>query len=56
MDSRAAAAPRLLQLVEVPVGTSPGAGYVLDGAVVGTITSVSDGKALAFVKRSALLH
>ena len=56
MDSRAAAAPRLLQLVEVPVGTSPGAGYVLDGAVVGTITSVNDGKALAFVKRSALLH
>lgn len=56
MDSRGATAPRLLQLVEVPVGTEPGADFLLDGVVVGTVTSVSGTKALAYVKRSALVH
>jgi folate-binding protein YgfZ len=56
MDSRGAAAPRLLQLVEVADGTEPGADFVLDGGVVGAVTSVSGVKALAYVKRSALAH
>jgi folate-binding protein YgfZ len=56
MDSRGATAPRLLQLVDVPGGTEPGADFLLDGVVVGTVTSVSGTKALAYVKRSALVH
>jgi folate-binding protein YgfZ len=56
MDSRAAAAPRTLRLVEVPAGTAPGDAFMLDGAVAGTITSVSGGLALAYVQRSAPAH
>lgn len=54
MDSRGAAAPRLLQLVQVPEGSHPGDAHVRHGDVVGTITSVSGTTALAYVKRSAL--
>jgi len=56
MDSRGATAPRVLQVVDVPAGTQPGDDYLLDGVVVGTVTSVSGALALAFVKRSALQH
>lgn len=54
MDSRGAAAPRLLQVVSVPAGTAAGEPYVLRGEEVGTVTSVSGDRALAYVKRSAL--
>lgn len=54
MDSRGATAPRLLQVVDVAEGTEPGAALQRDGADIGTVTSVSGSRALAFVKRSAL--
>jgi|JI10StandDraft_1071094.scaffolds.fasta_scaffold130437_3 folate-binding protein YgfZ len=54
MDSRGAAAPRLLQVVEVPEGARAGDAYVRGGEAIGTITSVSGTTALAYVKRSAL--
>lgn len=54
MDSRGAAAPRLLQVVEVPEGARAGDALVRNGEAIGTITSVSGATALAFVKRSAL--
>ena len=55
MDSRGATAPRLLQRVQIAEGaTAAGDDYVVDGAVVGTITSVWRDQALAYVKRSAL--
>lgn len=53
MDSRAASAPRRLQRVEVPAGTRAGDDLVVDGAVVGVVTSVAGTAALAVVKRSA---
>jgi len=57
MDSRGAAAPRLLQQVMVAEGASqPGDPYLIDGEVAGTITSVWREHALAYVKRSALAH
>jgi folate-binding protein YgfZ len=55
MDSRGAAAPRLLQVVDVPVGTAVGDPLLRDGAEIGRVTSVAGTRALAFVKRSALV-
>lgn len=52
MDSRASSAPRLLQLVDVPAGTVPGADLVVGSDVAGTVTSVQGTRALALVKRS----
>ena len=54
MDSRSAAAPRLLQVVDVADGASAGDRIERDGVVIGTITSVLGTRALAAVKRSAL--
>jgi folate-binding protein YgfZ len=55
MDSRGATAPRLLQRVDVAETTRPGDDLVVDGTVVGSVTSVGrDGRALAFVKRGAV--
>jgi len=54
MDSRGASAPKLLQLVTVAEGAVAGEAYLLDGAPVGALTSVSGTVALAYVKRSAL--
>ncbi len=54
MDSRGASAPRLLQVVSVPAGTTAGEPYLMGGEQVGTVTSVSGERALAYVKRSAL--
>lgn len=54
MDSRGAAAPRLLQVVAVAASTRPGEPYVVGGEPVGVITSVCGDRALAYVKRSAL--
>jgi tRNA-modifying protein YgfZ len=56
MDSRGSSAPRLLQSVSVPEGTSAGEPYLVDGADVGVVTSVLGTRALALVKRSALQH
>jgi tRNA-modifying protein YgfZ len=53
MDSRGAAAPRSLRIVEVPAGTQPGDPVVQDGATIGTVTSVAGTTALALVKRGA---
>ncbi|MFM2073265.1 MAG: hypothetical protein RLZZ623_3529 [Actinomycetota bacterium] len=55
MDSRDASAPRLLQVVDVPAGTQVGDPLVRDGVVIGTVTSVAGTRAIAAVKRSALL-
>ena len=54
MDSRSAAAPRLLPVVDVADGASAGDRIERDGVVIGTITSVLGTRALAAVKRSAL--
>lgn len=56
MDSRGAAAPRLLQRVTVPMGAQAGDPYVVEGEAVGTLTTVRDDQALASVKRAALPH
>jgi len=54
MDSRGSIAPRLLQVVDVAPGTSSGDPLLRDGEAIGTVTSVAGGRALAYVKRSAL--
>ena len=54
MDSRGAAAPRLLRRVDVAPGTRAGDPFVVDGATVGTVTTVSRTEALASIKRGAL--
>ncbi len=54
MDSRDASAPRLVQVVDVAVGTAVGDPLLRDGATIGTVTSVAGTRALALVKRSAL--
>ncbi len=53
MDSRGADAPQSLRVVDVPAGVGVGDPLVLDGAEIGTITSVSPtgGVAIALVKR-----
>ena len=53
MDSRGADAPLSLRIVDVDAGVAVGDPLVVDGASVGTITSVSPGggQALALVKR-----
>ena len=53
MDSRGASAPRTVQRVTVPAGTQPGDDYLVDGVVVGSVTSVVGHDALALVKRGA---
>lgn len=54
MDSRGAAAPKLLQRVPIADDAVAGDAYLVDGSAVGTLTSVSGPVALAYVKRSAL--
>jgi folate-binding protein YgfZ len=54
MDSRGSSAPRLLQRVTVPAGTTAGQPYLIDGVPSGVVTSVLGTSALAMVKRSAL--
>lgn len=54
MDSRGAAAPHLLRRVEVAPGTRAGDPFVVDGATVGTVTTVWRTEALASIKRGAL--
>lgn len=55
MDSRGADAPQRIRIVRVESGTAVGDPVLVDGAEVGTITSVSPagGVALAVVKRGA---
>ncbi len=54
MDSRGSSAPRLLQRVTVPDGTTAGQPYLIGGVQSGVVTSVLGTSALALVKRSAL--
>lgn len=54
MDSRGSSAPRLLQVVDVAPGTTPGEALLRDGDTVGTVTSVAGTRAIAAVKRSAI--
>lgn len=54
MDSRGSIAPRLLHVVDVEAGTGAGDPLLRDGDTIGTVTSVSGTRALAYVKRSAL--
>jgi folate-binding protein YgfZ len=53
MDSRGAAAPRALRILEVPDGTRPGDPIVVDGSEVGVLTTVAGTHAIGFVKRGA---
>jgi len=55
MDSRGASAPRLLQVADVLAGTVVGDPLLRDGAEIGRVTSVAGLRALAYVKRSALV-
>jgi tRNA-modifying protein YgfZ len=54
MDSRGAAAPRHLVHLEVGAGAEVGDPVEVDGVVVGELTSVCGGEALARVKRGVL--
>ena len=51
MDSRGAAAPRSLRVLDVAAGSSPGDPIVQDGTDVGVLTSVAGTRAIGFVKR-----
>lgn len=51
MDSRGATARQLLRRVTVEPGTAPGGPIVVDGEVVGTVTSVAGADALGYVRR-----
>lgn len=51
MDSRAAAAPRSLRAVDVAPGTAAGSDLLEAGEVIGRVTSVAGGRALAYVRR-----
>ena len=53
MDSRGADAPQSLRVVDIDAGVGVGDPFVVDGAEIGTITSVSPagGVAIALVKR-----
>jgi folate-binding protein YgfZ len=51
MDSRGAAAPRSLRVLEVAAGARPGDPIVHEGAEVGTLTSVAGTTAIGLVKR-----
>jgi hypothetical protein len=53
MDSRGAEAPTRLRRVPAPAGTSAGDPVVVEGAEVGTYTTVAGDQALAWVKRGA---
>jgi len=55
MDSRAAQAPRHLARLTVADGAQPGDPIIVDGAQVGTLTSVAGTTALGFVKRGVTL-
>ena len=55
MDSRGSMAPRLLQVVDVPAGAAPGDPLVRDGDTIGALTSVAGTRAIASVKRSAIV-
>jgi len=54
IDSRGSHVPRLLRTLEVDGGVEVevGAEVVVDGAVVGTVTSSAPGLALAFIRRA----
>ena len=51
MDSRGAAAPRSLRVLDVAAGARPGDPIEHDGQQVGVLTSVAGGVALGYVKR-----
>lgn len=53
MDSRGASAPRSLRRLTVAAGSAPGDPIVVDGAEVGTLTSVAGTEALGYVRRGA---
>lgn len=53
MDSRGAEAPKAIRRVTAPPGTAAGDPVVVDGAEVGTYTSVASDLALAWIKRGA---
>lgn len=52
MDSRGATAPLVLRRIDAPGDLRPGDDVVVDGRVVGTVTSVAGGAALAYLKRA----
>ena len=55
MDSRGADAPFSLRTIDDATGLEVGDDIVRDGTVVGTVTSVAGGRALAYVRRNVEL-
>ena len=55
MDSRGADAPFSLRKIDDAAGLEVGDDVVRDGTVVGTVTSVAGGRALAYVRRNVEL-
>ena len=53
MDSRGARAPYRLETVDAAAGAAVGDDVIVDGEVVGRLTSVADGRAIARVRRAA---
>lgn len=53
MDSRGATAPLVLRRLDEPGDLGVGDDVVVDGRIVGTVTSVAGGAALAYLKRTA---
>ena len=51
MDSRGSAAPRMLRVINATPKASVGDDVIIDGAIVGTYTSVAGTIALALIKR-----
>lgn len=51
MDSRGSTAPRMLRVINATPNTSVGDDVIIDGAIVGTYTSVAGTIALALIKR-----
>jgi folate-binding protein YgfZ len=55
MDSRGSTAPRMLTRIDCPAGAAAGADVVVNGATVGTYTTVAGTQAIALIKRGSVL-
>jgi folate-binding protein YgfZ len=55
MDSRGSTAPKMLMRIECPIDAVTGAEVVINGATVGTYTTVAGAQAIALIKRGSVL-
>ena len=55
MDSRGSTAPKMLMRIECPIDAVSGAEVVINGATVGTYTTVAGAQAIALIKRGSVL-